>query len=50
MRTVLPLLLCCGLLAAQPQAEDASALEARYKTCAKHYIPATNARRKSTSN
>jgi hypothetical protein len=35
------LLLCCGLLTAQPQAdEDASALEARYKTCAKHYIPA----------
>jgi hypothetical protein len=24
----------------QPQAEDATALEARYKTCAKHYIPA----------
>jgi hypothetical protein len=23
----------------QPQAEDATALEARYKTCAKHYIP-----------
>lgn len=35
------LLLFCGLLTAQPQAnEDASALEVQYKTCAKHYIPA----------
>jgi hypothetical protein len=24
----------------EPQAEDATALEAQYKTCAKHYIPA----------
>ena len=34
------LLLSCGRLTGQLQAEDASALEARYKTCAKHYIPA----------
>jgi hypothetical protein len=32
-------LLLCGLTA-QLQAQDASALEAQYKTCAKHYIPA----------
>jgi hypothetical protein len=30
----------CGPLTGQLQAEDASALEAQYKTCAKHYIPA----------
>jgi hypothetical protein len=35
------LLLFCGLLTTQLQAdEDARAPEARYKTCAKHYIPA----------
>ena len=34
------LLLSCGLLTVQTQAQDASALEAQYKTCAKHYIPA----------
>jgi len=41
MKAHVPLLLLfCGLLTTQLQAdEDASALEARYKTCAKHYIP-----------
>jgi hypothetical protein len=40
--SVLPmvLLLSCGLLTTQVQAQDATALEAQYKTCAKHYIPA----------
>jgi hypothetical protein len=36
---LLSTLLLCGLTA-QLQAQDASALEAQYKTCAKHYIPA----------
>lgn len=36
---LLVMLLLCGLTA-QLQAQDASALEAQYKTCAKHYIPA----------
>lgn len=36
---VLLVTLLCGLTA-QLQAQDASALEAQYKTCAKHYIPA----------
>jgi hypothetical protein len=37
---LVPLLFSYGLLSAQPQAQDAAALEAQYKTCAKHYIPA----------
>jgi len=39
MRKMLLLTLLCGLTA-QLQAQDASALEAQYRTCAKHYIPA----------
>jgi hypothetical protein len=35
---IVTLFLSCGL-SAPVQAEDASALEAQYKTCAKHYIP-----------
>ena len=34
------LLLSCGQLTGKVRTEDASALEAQYKTCAKHYIPA----------
>jgi len=34
------LLLSCGLFTTPLQAQDASALEAQYKTCVKHYIPA----------
>jgi hypothetical protein len=38
-------ILACGSLgiaqnSAQPQTQDANALEAQYKSCAKHYIPA----------
>ena len=47
---LLTLLLSCGLFTAQLQAQDASALEAQYKTCAKHYIPAEKLSRKSTSS
>src|ERR1041385_6845982 len=39
VRYLLLVTLLCGLTA-QVQAQDASALEAQYKSCAKHYIPA----------
>jgi hypothetical protein len=34
------LLASCGLIPMQLPAQDAAAMEAQYKTCAKHYIPA----------
>ena len=42
--------LLAPFLVLNAQAQDATALEAQYKTCAKHYIPATNVLPKFTSS
>src|SRR5437870_843699 len=44
LRSIVPWVLCmtalAGAMCIKAEGQDATALEAQYKTCAKHYIPA----------